>query len=213
MGKREEIAKIFSNMEKGAKMNTQPGMITPQPSFYNLVDVKWSWLMAMGFVMLILGTLAIVFPAATSVSMTILFGLLLLTAGVIRLVTMFHNKGVGDFFLRMLGAILYLTAGILLLVYPLEGTLTLTMVLIIFFMAQGLASIFISLTNRDRRSWGWMLFNGIVSLAVGGLLWAELPSSATWAIGLLVGISLIFDGWALIATAWTMKDVDQMAPA
>ena len=193
-------------------MSTGQGMITPQAG-YNMINVRWSWLMTLGVIMLILGTIAIIFPAATSASITILLGVLLVVAGVGRLVGMFSSKSWGDFLLKLLAAVIYLAAGIMVLAYPLGGTVTLTLLLGIFFVAQCLANILIALFNMGGRSWGWILVNGIISLILGGLIWAGLPSSAEWAIGLLVGIWLIFDGWALIMLATAKHHMERMAPA
>lgn len=186
-------------------MATQPGttMMGPQRMF-NVQAVNWSWLMVLGIIMLILGTLAIIFPAATSVSIELILGILLVIGGVGRLISMFRSKGWGDFLLKLLVSAIYLFAGIMLLVYPFGGTLTITLLLALFFIAQGIANVVVSLMERSMRGWGWMLFNGIVSFALGALIWAELPSSAAWAIGLLVGIWLLFDGWALISLSWMM---------
>ena len=178
-------------------MSNGTGMMQPHAG-YNVIDVKWSWLMTLGILMLVLGTVAIVFPAATSASITILIGILLVAAGGGRLLGMFSSAGWGDFLVKLLMAVIYLAAGIMLLVYPLTATITLTLILGIFFFAQGLANVLVAVFNMGTKSWGWMLFNGIVSIVLGVLIWSELPSSASWAIGLLVGIWLIFDGWAMI---------------
>lgn len=160
--------------------------------------------MTLGILMLVLGSLAIIFPAATSVSVSLFLGILLLIGGVGRLIHMFSSRSWGDFVLRLIVGLIFLTAGVLLLIRPIEGTLTLTLLLGIFFVAQGITSVVGSLMSRHQRGWGWLLFSGIVSFALGALIWAELPSSAAWAIGLLVGIFLIFDGWALVMLAWEM---------
>lgn len=195
-------------------MATQPGTtpIGPYPMF-NIPSVKWSWLMTLGIIMLVLGTFAIIYPAATSVSFEMVLGILLMVGGACRVVSMFRSKGWGDFLLKLLVSAIYLIAGILLLVYPLGGTLTLTLLLALFFVAQGIVNIIVSLMERDMRGWGWMLFNGIVSLALGALIWVEWPSSALWAIGLLVGIWLIFDGWAMIMLSWTMHRKEERLAA
>ncbi|MEW6020456.1 MAG: DUF308 domain-containing protein [Pseudomonadota bacterium] len=194
-------------------MSTQPGMMRHEPSLFGALDIKWSWLLVLGIGLLILGSLAIIFPAATSVSIELILGILLVVAGVGRLVSMFRAKSWGDFFVKLLVAGIYLAAGVMLLAYPFGGTLTLTLLLAIFFVAQGLVNVVMSLMNRETHGWGWWLFNGIVSFALGALIWAELPSSAAWAIGLLVGVWLIFDGWALIMIALSLHGAEKEAKA
>ena len=193
-------------------MSTGPGMITPHAG-YNMIDIKWSWLMTLGVIMLILGVLAIIFPAATSVSITIILGILLIVAGAGRVVSMFSSTGWGDFLLKLLAAVIYLAAGILIVANPFSGTFTLTLLLGIFFFAQGIANILIAVFTTGSRGWGWMLVNGIISLILGALIWGGLPSSANWAIGLLVGIWLIFDGWALVMLATAKHEMDRISPA
>lgn len=190
-------------------MVTQPGMARPQPHMYNVPQIRWSWLMTLGIMMLILGSLAIIFPAVTSVSVSLFLGILLLIGGVVRLIHMFRSRNWGDFVLRLIVGLLFLAAGVLLLARPAEGTLTLTLLLAIFFVAQGIASLIGSFVTRHQRGWGWLLLNGIVSLILGALIWAELPSSASWAIGLLLGVFLIFDGWAMIMLSWDIHHEEQ----
>ncbi|MHB9052880.1 MAG: HdeD family acid-resistance protein [Thermoleophilia bacterium] len=190
-------------------MSNGTGMMQPHAG-YNVIDVKWSWLMTLGVVLLALGIVAIIFPAATSVSMTILIGILLVAAGMGRLVSMFSSTGWGDFLVKLLAAVIYLAAGLMLLVYPLSATVTLTLILGIFFFAQGLANVLVAVFNMGSKSWGWMLFNGIVSIVLGIMIWSNLPSSASWAIGLLVGIWLIFDGWAMIMLGSAKHHMDEV---
>lgn len=169
--------------------------------------------MTLGVVMLLLGSLAIVFPAVTSVSIEMILGILLVVGGVGRVISIFRSKGWGDFFLKLIVSAIYLAAGVMLLAYPLEGTLTITLLLAIFFLAQGIVNIVVSFVESGMRGWGWLLFNGVVSLILGALIWAELPSSAAWAIGLLVGIWLIFDGWAMISLSWLMHQEEEKGAA
>lgn len=193
-------------------MATRPGTtpMGPQPLF-NMPAVRWSWLMTLGIIMLVLGSLAIIFPAVTSVSLEMFLGVLLVIAGVGRVISIFRSKGWGDFLLKLVLSVIYLAAGILLLANPLEGTLTLTALLAIFFLAQGIVNIVVAFMESGMRGWGWLLFSGIVALALGAMIWAELPSAAAWAIGLLVGVWLIFDGWAMISLSWLMHQDEERA--
>lgn len=179
-------------------MATQTGTPMGTKQIFETVHVSWGWMMALGIIMLIVGSVAIIFPAATSVSIEVLLGILLLIGGVARFFTIFTSRGMGQFVLRLLGAVVFVIAGVMLLVYPLGGTITLTMLLAAYFIIQGILGIIIAASSSSEKGWGWVLFNGIVALILGGLIWAGLPSSAAWAIGLLVGIQLILEGWMLI---------------
>ena len=192
----------------------QPGMISPQPHIYDIPHIKWSWLMVLGAVMLVLGALAIIFPAVTSVSVDLFLGILLLVGGAGRLIHIFSSRGLGDFVLRLIMALVFLIAGVFLVVRPVSGTLTLTLLLGIFLVVQGVAN-FVTGFLPDMRGRGWLLFNGLLSFVLGIMIWTGLPSSAAWAIGLLVGIFLIFDGWALMMLAWELHShpEDLLQPA
>ena len=108
-------------------------------------------------------------------------------------------------------ALAFLVAGVFLVARPAAGTLTLTLMLGFFFVVQGAANVVGSIVPNVRGR-GWMLFNGLVSFVLGILIWTGLPSSAAWAIGLLVGIYLIFDGWALMVLAWEMHSHPEELP-
>jgi uncharacterized membrane protein HdeD (DUF308 family) len=102
----------------------------------------------------------------------------------------------------MLSALLAVLLGLILIARPLAGVLTLTMVLIAFFILEGITAIVVAVQHREQlRSWGWVLFSGIVDLLLAYLIWAGWPSSADWAIGLLVGINMVFLGLSLLMTA------------
>jgi uncharacterized membrane protein HdeD (DUF308 family) len=153
-----------------------------------------------GILLLILGTLAILVPAIASLAATVFFGWLLLLSGLVGLVTTIRGRHAPGFWWSLLSAIVGIVAGVLLIGWPLQGTLSLTSVLIAFLLVEGALSIFYALEHRKAlsRSWGWMLASGILDVALGAILFAGLPGTAMWALGLLLGINLIFGGWALI---------------
>ena len=98
----------------------------------------------------------------------------------------------------------------MLLLWPLTGVLTLTLLLITFFIIEGAASIMFALEHKRELSgrWGWMLASGIVDLILAAIILAGLPGTAAWALGLLVGINLVFGGTALIGMALHAREVD-----
>jgi uncharacterized membrane protein HdeD (DUF308 family) len=153
-----------------------------------------------GILLLILGTLAILVPAIASLAATVFFGWLLLLSGVVGLITTIRGRHAPGFWWSLLSAIVGIVAGGLLVGWPLQGTLSLTAVLIAFLLVEGAASIFYALEHRKglSTSWGWMLASGILDVALGAILFAGLPGTAMWALGLLIGINMIFGGWALI---------------
>jgi uncharacterized membrane protein HdeD (DUF308 family) len=153
-----------------------------------------------GILLLILGTLAILVPAIASLAATVFFGWLLLLSGLVGLVTTMRGRHAPGFWWSLLSAIAGIVAGVLLIGWPLQGTLSLTSVLIAFLLVEGAVSIFYALEHRKAlaTSWGWMLASGILDVALGAILFAGLPGTAMWALGLLLGINMIFGGWALL---------------
>src|ERR1700722_1939765 len=170
-----------------------------------LKSVRDHWVMFLveGIVLVFLGTLAIILPPIASIAVTVLFGWILLLSGVVGLISTLRARHAPGFWWSMLSAITGIVAGGLLLAWPLNGTLSLTVVLIAFLVVEGFVSIMFSIEHRKQLSgrWGWMFASGVVDLVLGAILFAGLPGTALWALGLLVGINLLFGGWALIAMA------------
>jgi len=165
------------------------------------IDKGWGWAVTMGIVLIILGGLAIIYPAMTSVGVTMILGIILVIASVAQLVHAFGVRGWSGFFWHLLIAITYAVVGVLLLTYPLGGLVTMTFLLALYFLISGVFKIIISLSSRDVLGWGWVLASGITSLILGVLIWTSWPIGSLWFVGLLVGIDLVFAGFSLAAMA------------
>lgn len=163
----------------------------------------WKLYLAEGIALLVLGAIAILIPPLATLAVTILFGWLFLVSGIIGLITTFWMRNAPGFWWALVSAALAILAGGWLLAQPIAGALSLTLILIAFFMIEGIASIFFALDHRRELSgqWGWMLASGAVDLVLAAMLLMGLPSTAVWALGLLVGINMVFGGIALIAMA------------
>ncbi len=174
-----------------------------QRAVVKAIHEHWKLYLAEGIALLILGAIAILIPPLATLTVTILFGWLFLISGVIGLITTFWMRNAPGFWWALISAALGILAGGWLLAQPIAGALSLTLVLIAFFMIEGIASIFFALDHRRELSgqWGWMLASGIVDLVLAVMLLTGLPSTAVWALGLLVGINMVFGGVALIAMA------------
>jgi uncharacterized membrane protein HdeD (DUF308 family) len=154
-------------------------------------------------VLLVLGTIAIIIPPLATLAATILFGWLFLISGVVGLVTSFMMRAAPGFWWSLISAALGVLVGGWLLARPVSGAVSLTILLVAFFIIEGAVSIMFALDHKRELSgrWGWMLMSGIVDLVLGAMILAGLPSTAAWAIGVLVGINMVFGGTALIAMA------------
>jgi uncharacterized membrane protein HdeD (DUF308 family) len=163
----------------------------------------WVLFLVEGVVLLVLGATAVVLPPIATLAVTILFGWLFLVSGIVGLVTTFWMRHAPGFWWSLLSAALGIIVGAMLLASPVTGALSLTLVLIAFFLVEGAVSIMFALDHKRELSgqWGWMLMSGIIDLVLAMMIFAGLPSTAAWAVGLLVGINMIFGGTALIAMA------------
>ncbi len=167
------------------------------------IHAHWLLFLIEGIIAVILGILAIVLPPIATIAFTIIIGWLFLISGVVGLVTTFWARHAPGFWWSLISALIAVAAGVVLLAWPISGTLSLTLVLIAFFVVDGIATIMYAIDHRRQLSgrWGWMLVSGVVDLILAAVIFAGLPGTAFWALGLLVGINLLFGGVALIAIA------------
>lgn len=167
----------------------------------------WKALMAIGIAAIVVGCVAILVPAVASVGTAIFIGWILVIAGAFLVAGAFMAHSVGTVVLRLLWALLTVIVGLWLIVEPHNGTLTLTLVLGIYFLFMGITRIAVAFAARGQEGAGIVGLSGVAGLLIGILVLAKFPSSADWAIGLLVGIDLIFAGWALVSVALVGKDL------
>ena len=175
----------------------------PRAAITNSLHAHWKFFLIEGIVLIILGMIAIGVPPLATVTVEILIGWLILLSGVLGLVMTFQTRGSPGFGWSLLSAVVGIVAGVVLLLWPLSGVLTLTVMLTAFLTVEGVVSIMYALAHRRESSsrWQMMLLSGIVDLILAGLILAGLPGTAAWAIGLIVGINLLFGGVALAAMA------------
>jgi uncharacterized membrane protein HdeD (DUF308 family) len=181
----------------------QSGIQNIQRAATAALHEHWVLFLVEGVVLLVLGATAVVLPAIATLAVTVLFGWLFLVSGIVGLVTSFWMRHAPGFWWSLLSAVLGIVVGGMLLGSPLTGAFSLTLVLIAFFLIEGAVSIMFALEHKRELSgqWGWMLMSGIIDIALAIMIFAGLPSTAAWAVGLLVGINMIFGGTALIAMA------------
>jgi uncharacterized membrane protein HdeD (DUF308 family) len=184
-------------------MSMNPDYNQAQYALTQSLREHWVMFLIEGIVLLVLGLLAIVVPAVATLAVAILVGWLFLISGIMGLISTFWMRQAPGFWWSLLSAVLGIVAGLVLLAWPVSGAISLTYVLIAFFVIEGIATIMFALDHRVQLSgrWGWMLASGIVDLILATLILAGLPGTAAWAIGLLVGINMVFGGAALIAMA------------
>ena len=168
------------------------------------------WSMFLGAVMFICGLLAILLPLASSIGIVILVAWLILFAGVAHLIFALQSHSVGAFLWKLLLALVYGFAGIYMLMHPLLGLVSLTLVLAVFLLVEGVVEIVLYFNIRKVRNSGWVLFDGIITLILGLLIWANWPSASAWVVGVLVGISLMFSGISRFMLSLAIRDVSEI---
>jgi len=178
-----------------------------------LIAEKWGWFLALGIVLIIVGFAAIVFPFVSTIAAKIALGWLFLIGGVFMVIHAFSSPGWQGFLWSLLVGILYLVAGGYLAFFPLTGLLTLALLLIILFAVEGIFEVIMAFRVRPHEGWGFLLLSGIAALAVAVLIALDLPGSATWALGLLVGINLLFSGWSYVFLALAGRRAHEGAAA
>jgi len=161
----------------------------------------WILLLTLGILMIILGMIGFFQPIAYTVATTIFFGALLLVSGGTGIVAAFKLHGWKGKTAAIVLALLYLISGVLLVLHPLLGALTLTLVVGAFLTAAGLVKIWMGFSHKEQSGWGWIVASGVLSVLLGILIYAEFPGSGLWLLGLFLAIELVFDGWGLVMLA------------
>lgn len=168
---------------------------------------------AQGVIMTLLGIAALVWPQVSSLAVELYVGWVFLISGIIGLGLMFYAPSAGSFVWALLTSALTLFAGVILLWHPIAGTVSLTLVLTAFFLAEGLFQIMAAISHRNDfpESWGWMVSSGVADLILVALIVAGLPTSAAWALGLFAGVNLITSGVAILVVAAAVRNATSAA--
>src|SRR5580700_1812038 len=179
----------------GGHMSASPLLI----EFDNLRH-KWGWLLTLGIVMVILGTIAFFITPAATIGTVIVLGWLLVLSGIVELIQTFRMRAWGGIFLHLIGGILGILIGLLVVTHPVAGALAWTLLFASFFTVIGVFRL-VAAIRLKFPNWGWAAFDGAITLGLGILLWIEWPWSGLWFMGLAVGISLMLRGWSYVMFA------------
>lgn len=181
--------------------NPTPGEV--QRALNETMRTYWVLFLVHGVITMTLGVLAVIWPQITTVAVDVYVGWMFLLSGIVGLVTMFLAPSIPAFLWSLLTAALSLIVGVLLLWHPIQGVVSLTLVLIAFFVVEGIFQIAAAIRYRDAfsGSWGWMVMSGIADLVLAWLIISGWPGTARWAIGLIVGVNLFTSGLAITMAA------------
>jgi uncharacterized membrane protein HdeD (DUF308 family) len=172
---------------------------------------NWGWFLVLGVVFVLAGIAAIAFPFLSTIAAKVALGWIFMTGGVLMIVHSFSSPGWQGFLLGLLIGNLYALAGAWLAFFPFTGIITLTILLAALFLAEGVLELIMAMRVRPHEGWGWLVLSGLVAVAAGLMIGLNLPSSATWAIGLLAGINLLSTGISFIVLALAGRRADVAA--
>jgi uncharacterized membrane protein HdeD (DUF308 family) len=185
-------------------------MIEQSPA--SLIRQASGWSIAWGVLLILFGVLAIGSPLLAAVAVTVVIAWLIIFAGAVHLAVAFYAHSAGSVIWKVLVGLAYVFIGGYLLWHPLLGVASLTLLLASLFLVEGVLDIVLYTKLRPAQGAAWLLFDGLVTLLLAGLIWAHWPSSSAWAIGTLVGVSMIMSGVARIMMSLGVRKIAAPEP-
>jgi uncharacterized membrane protein HdeD (DUF308 family) len=178
---------------------------------YTHMARRWGWFVALGAALFILGILALGDVAAVTVASVIFIGAALMVGGVIQVIHAFANKAWSAFLLNLLAGVLYVIGGFLIMQEPVQGSVIITLFLLIAWMLGGILRIVIAVRHREMRGWWLLLVGGIISVALGLMLFMSLPWSGLWVLGTLVAVELLVQGATWVQFGLSLRHLHRTA--
>ena len=175
------------------------------PTPGDLVHTGGTRMTTWGVLTLVLGVVAMFTPMVTGFSILLLLGLLVMAAGIIRMIWAFKAGSVGRGLLMFVLGLLTLVVGLLLLANPVFAAVSVTILLTFYFVVDGVAEIYAGLQRRPDAGWGWLTIGGVVSILLGVMIWRQAPLAGVWALGLFLGIKLFFVGLMMLTVGGTLR--------
>jgi uncharacterized membrane protein HdeD (DUF308 family) len=163
------------------------------------------WYLIQGILLVVAGVLALIYPFISSVAIVFLLAWILIVSGILQGIGLIGASNVPHYWLQLISAVLAILIGVLLLRSPDSGLLIMTVLLIVYFMVEGIAKVIFALTIRPFPNWGWVLGSGLVGILLALILWANMPLTSDWVLGLMLGVLLICEGAALTYLAWQVR--------
>jgi uncharacterized membrane protein HdeD (DUF308 family) len=178
-----------------------------EPALLAAIKENASTAVLVGAVLVIAGLLALFAPLVAGLSITIMVGVMLVIGGIGQCLLAFRAGAFGRAILMLVIGVLMTVAGSYMMSQPVAGLASITLMLVIYLVVAGLCEIIVALQLRPADGWGWAMFNGVITLLLGVMLWRQFPLSGAWALGVLFGIKMIFSGWTLIYIGRSVKQV------
>lgn len=167
---------------------------------------KWGWILLLGIVLICLGTIALLMTPVATVAAVLVLGWLVVASGVIEAVQAFRVHRWGGMFLHLIGGIVGILIGLLIVTHPIAGALAWTLLFASFLSVIGIFRIVTALRLKFA-NWGWAVFDGVITLGLGILVWAEWPWSGLWFLGISLGVTLLLRGWSYVMFALAVRSI------
>ncbi|WP_154326396.1 MULTISPECIES: HdeD family acid-resistance protein [Haloferax] len=192
-------------------MSTTPEASGPADSASNTIQTNWRWIAAAGAIIAVIGLLAVLAPFVTGISISFLIGVFLVVSGFLHFIGIFRARNWTGAIWELVLGVVTLAAGIILLLNPVFGLVTLTLLVIAYLLVSGVVEIAMGIRLRGEPNWFLSIASGAIGLLLGVMLWAGLPSTAVWAVGLLFGINLLVSGVSMALLAYSARNVTAAA--
>ncbi len=181
--------------------------VSPAAEVFGEAKKNWGWLLALGILFIILGTIGLGMSMALTLVSVLFFGWLLIIGGVFQVIEAFKVTGWKSVLWHVLMALVYIGAGAIILYDPVGGALALTAFIAAALIAVGVMRLIMAFQLRGAPGWWWPLVGGLLSILLGIMIMAKWPSSAFWVIGLFIAIEMIVNGWSYVMMALTARQV------
>lgn len=193
-------------------MSNDPGHSTgATPHELHHLRAEWWWFLILGILLAVSGVVALAYPFAASLAVVVVLGATLLVSGVATIVASFWAGKWSGLLLQLLIGVFYAVIGFIIMDTPIASTVSLTLVIAAMFIIIGIMRSVAALTIRFPQ-WGWSLLSGAVTALLGVVIYKNLPETALWAIGTLVGIQLLLDGWYWLMLALAIRQLQTHRP-
>jgi uncharacterized membrane protein HdeD (DUF308 family) len=167
---------------------------------------RWGWLLALGAVLVLIGTTAMIIPLSATIASSLIVGSILTAAGIVEIIYAFRIHRWGGLFLHFIVGLLGFFTGLFTFTHPLDGALVWTLLISSFMAVVGVFRLVAAATLRFP-NWGWSILDGVITAVLGLLLWAEWPWSGLWFLGFALGVSFVLRGWSYIMFAIAIREV------
>jgi uncharacterized membrane protein HdeD (DUF308 family) len=181
-------------------------------SVRTIVKTSVGWSIALSILMIVAGLLAVALPQLGGIAVSLLIAWLLMFIGAAHFLFGWHARSGGGIAWHILLGILDIAIGAYVLIRPVAGLATFTLLLAIYLVIRGIVEFILSFQVRPMRGSGWLMFDGFISVILGIMIWRTWPSSTEWAIGTLVGISMFFAGFSRLMISMAAKRVAEKLP-